>query len=157
MFDFFNHIPEWIGTFIVVVPLIVAGGLVLLGIVNKQADARTKERQDEANALAERVRVLYKDESDAQNEKIKDQNEKLKELSERLATVEGENKTFRSLLTGNDDAAKNYRARVEASLTLVDKLAEVIMENGKKTEAIMVIVEQTNKNIEVLAKAIAKK
>jgi len=45
---------------------------------------------------------------------------------------------------------------VEATLTLVDKLSEIITINGTKTDAIMAEVQSVNRNIETLAAAIAK-
>lgn len=157
--QFLTLIPQWLVT----VGLVVTGALAVLGIVSQQTSSKSKNQQEEADSLAQKVRNLYKEESDAQNEKIKVQAGQLTSLSERLASLEGENKTFRSILTGTDDQSKSYRARVEASLTLVDKLAEVIMENGKKTNAmmeevtiIMEAIKGINTNIEKLVIAMNK-
>lgn len=152
-----SHLPEWINTLFIVIPLVIAGGFVVIGLTDKKAKEKTKERQDEADAWQARIDKLTKEATAIQDTKIKEQSEQLKALGERLATIEGENRAFRSAINGTDDQSKAYKERVLASLALVDKLAEVIMENGKKTNAIMEIVEQTNKNIEVLAQAIAKK
>lgn len=153
MDQFFTHLPEWV----ISLGFVITGGFAIIGITDYKAKELLKGRKDEQEKLQESIRALYKEESEAQNEKIRDQSGKLKELSERLATVEGENKTFRSLLTGTDEKSIEYRQRVEATLKLVDQLAKVIALNGTKTEAILELSEKTNKNIEKLIKVMSKK
>ncbi len=149
-----SHLPEWITTLVIVVPLLVAGGLAVLGITEKKANERTQDRQTEADALQEKIRALYLEESKAQDDKIKDQAIKIKGLEERLATVEGENRTFRSVISGTDDQSREYRKRVESTLALVDKLSVVILQNKEEMEEGFAVV---NANIERLAKAIESK
>lgn len=154
MEQLFNSLPSWVATIVIVVPTMVGGGFFFLGLTDKKAKERSIERQAETDALQENIKRLYKEEAAAQDEKIKDLVEKNKQMGERLATLEGENKTFRSVLTGSDEQSKAYRLKVEATLTLVDKLAEIIVLNGKKTDSIMEEIKDVNHNIQMLAEAI---
>ncbi len=154
MENLLESLPSWVATIVIVVPTMIGGGFFFLGLTDKKAKERSVERQNESDTLQDKIKKLYQEEAAAQDEKIKDLVSMNKEMGERLATLEGENKTFRSLLTGTDDQSKNHRLKVEATLTLVDKLAEIIILNGKKTDALMEEVKDVNHNIEVLAEAI---
>lgn len=157
MTDFLSQIPDWISVIIVGVPLIVGGGMAIIGITDKKAKERTQERQAEADKLQENIRKLYLEESEAQNEKIKEQGVTIVKITERLTTVEAENGIMKGLLQGTDPKSSEYRSRVESTLALVDKLAEVILQNGKKSDKILTECLGINKNIERLTSVIAKK
>lgn len=153
MNDFLVEMPQWLSLVVVAVPLIVAGIFVTVGLIDKKA----KERQTEADKLQENIRKLYQEESAAQNEKIKEQGVVILQITERLTAVEAENGIMKALLQGTDPKSVKYRERVETTLALVDKLAEVILQNGKKSDKILSECLAINKNVETLAKAIAKK
>lgn len=144
-----STIPAWVTT----LALVIGGIFVVIGITDKKA----KDRKSEEETLQEKIKKLYQEESGIQDEKIKEQAEKLKALGERLIVVETENTLMKELLKGTDVTTVAYRARVEATLTLVDKLSEIITLNGKKTDAILVLAEKTNENIEKLIDVLASK
>lgn len=156
MLEFMAQIPEWLTFLVVGVPLVVAGGLVVIGITDKKTRERMAERQAEAEKLQESIRKLYQEESAAQNEKIHELTTNIAELTTRLNVVEGENRVMKAILQGTDPKQAEYRKRVEVTLTLVDKLADVILQNGKKSDKILEETLIINKNIETLAKAIKK-
>ncbi len=145
-------LPQWFTTFTVVLTSVVGAVVVVLNVLDK----KLKEREALSDNLQEKIKKLYQEESAAQDSKIQEQAVKIKDLGERLATVEGENKTMRSILQGTDANSTEYRKRVEATLILVDQLAKIIALNGTKTDAILKLSEKTNENIEKLIRAIGK-
>lgn len=157
MSDWLLHLPEWLSFLVVFVPLMVAGGLVVIGITDKKYRETSQKRQEEATNLQKSIRDLYKEESDALKEKIDEQNQIISDVSDRLTKVEAENAVMKSILQGTDPKTGEYRKRVEATLNLVEKLSEVIMQNCKKSDKILSECLSINQNIEKLTKVIAKK
>jgi hypothetical protein len=131
-----SSFPTWVGT----IAFMVVGFLAVLGIVDWKTRERAKETKVEQDTLQENIRKLYKEESAAQDEKIKSQALQIGELSDRLKTVESENSIMKSLLLSTDEKSVAYRARME-----------------KKTDDIMIQMQTVNQNIQTLAEAIQKK
>lgn len=135
----------------------IVGGLAIIGITDKKARERSKERLEEQEELQEKIKKLYQEESQAQDEKIKEQAMKLKDLGDRLIAVEAENNMMKKIIGGTDPSSIEYRKRVEATLILVEKLAEVIMANGTKADKTLDAVLKVDKSVLTLAEAISKK
>ncbi len=138
-----------VGSFIVCA---MGGVFAMINITSRKIKASKQESDD----LQTKIRALYKEESLAQDEKIKNQSGELTDLRSRMMSIEAENRMMKDILLGRDQTSLEYRKRVEATLTLVDKLSEIITINGTKTDAIMAEVQSVNRNIETLAAAIAK-
>lgn len=145
-------VPTWISFLAVNAVVIIGGIFALIGI----ADRRNKQRMTEAQALEDRVRNLYKEETEAQKQEIEELRGEIAVIRDRSIKIEAENKILKDLLQGRDKNTKEFQKRAEDTMDIVVKLSEVALSNGKKTDAVMETVRLTNQNVERLATAIEK-
>lgn len=146
---------EWLKqapTIIVLVTLYAAGLIAVWGLFDQKLKARNKEKDE----LEDRVVALYRTETDALNKKLTTQGEQIQSMQTELARIGGENRLMRDLLTGQDKDTKAWRSRTEKSMDLIEKVTELVMENGKKSDAAIEGIKQVGKHVERLALAIEK-
>lgn len=147
-----ENIPQWLSVLLLNLSVVVIGILAIAGIF----DRRTKERQRESQELEDRVRALYKEEVTQQKTEINELRIEVANLKDRSIKMEAENQLMKELLQGRDGDSVQFRERAEHTMELVDKLSEIAVKNGSKTDAVMEAVKSTNKNVERLAIAIEK-
>lgn len=141
MLDFLNHIP----TALLVIGSIVVGFIAVYGLFDRQIRERNKER----DALEDRVRLLYKEEAVAQEEKINQLSTKIDILEKDLTKISAENKLMKDLLQGRDKGTVDYQKQGLLAMKLV-------AQNGKKLDKVVAGMAEQNTNIERLALAIEK-
>jgi len=146
------NLPSWLTILLINLSVVVVGVLAIAGIF----DRRTKERQKESQDLEDRVRALYKEEVTQQKTEISELRAEVANLKDRSIKMEAENQIMKELLQGRDGETIQFRERAEYTMELVNKLSEIAVKNGSKTDAVMEAVKATNKNVERLAVAIEK-
>lgn len=148
MENWITHIP----TIIVALTLEVAGLIAIWGLF----DARLKQRTKEKDELEERIAKLYKEEIAALNTKLDAQGDEIKKTQTDVVRLTGENKLMRELLTGQDKDSQAWRGRTEQAMILVQEVAKLSVQNGKKADAAIRGIEKVGKHVERLALAIEK-
>jgi len=123
---------EWLGfasTGIIILASVTGGILMIINTVK----GKTREVQGEENNLEERVRKLYKEQSEVQSKKITEQDSKITELITTLDTLKGdvqrltgENNTLRVVLQGQDAESKIFRERMVIAAEKTDAILKSI-------------------------------
>lgn len=146
--DIFQNIP----LFITLTGLFVVGLVAMYGVFDK----KMKSKIVEEDGLDDRIRALYKEESDAQSKKISILTSKLEGLEKDIEKMLNENRLFKDIFQGRDSQTIEFQKQgFEAMKTTGDmkilmiEQKQVSLEN--KREIMMV-----NKNVERLALAIEK-
>lgn len=148
MFDIIGNLPA----IITIVTLEVAGLVAIYGIF----DSKYKQREKEKDQQEDRIIALYKVEVGQLNERINAQDTTLQTMRTELASMSGENKLMRDLLTGRDADTAKWRTRTEESMTLISEIGKLAVANGKKMDAALAGISQSSQNIERLAVSIEK-
>lgn len=144
----FNNIP----TIVVALTLEIAGLIAIWGLFDAKLKARTKEKEE----LEVRVTALYKEEIAGLNTKINGQGDEIRKMQTDVVRLSGENKLMRELLTGQDKDSQAWRGRTEQAMMLVQEVAKLSVQNGKKADAAIRGIEKVGKHVERLALAIEK-
>lgn len=143
-----GNLPPWL----VLTGSAIIGILAIVGVF----DWRQKANGKEADKLEDRIKELYREQISEQDRKIETLQQDVVNLKQKTVKLETENVILKDLLQGRDTDSKEYRERAQKSMDLIEKLSEIAIINGKKSDAIMRVVEASSKNVERLAVAIEK-
>lgn len=145
MFNILGDISQNIPIIVGLIIALVVGLIAIYGLFDK----KVKDKLGEENTLEDRIRNLYKEESDAQTKKITDLTEKVNSLEKEMTRVSDENKVFKDVFQGRDSQTLEFQRQGFDAIKKANELHAMLVEQKE-------IALQTNKNIERLATAIEK-
>lgn len=123
----------------------IGGLFAVWSLIDQKLKARSKERDEQEARIIE----LYKSEVAVLKDKVESYDQDFKKLRREFDKMSGQNSLMRDLLTGKDKETVAWRARTEDAMKLTKQIGQSVLQNGKKTDAVL-------KSVERLATAIEK-
>jgi glutamine synthetase type III len=119
-------------------------------------DKKMKNRIKEAGDLDEKVRTLYREESDAQAKKISELTSKMAELEKSMEKIISENKIMKEIFQGRDGQTLEFQKQGFEAIKTAAEIKSMVLEQRTISLQNKDGILNVNKNVERLAKAIEK-